>query len=178
MTLEWKKWKLDFTRLGFLAGLAFVSYELATLCAPLLEKDWETVRLIVLIFGFLAGFLIFAMTMIAASGLERKPEWAFLVLNRKTVEARLMRYALVFTFYIVTLGLALAVQFTKEVPAEEIEWLRVMFLGFSFFLLAISCSLPFTMIMIQMEKYEEKVEQERPPALKHAIDIKAARNSQ
>ncbi|MDE2809840.1 MAG: hypothetical protein OXN90_15600 [Gemmatimonadota bacterium] len=170
MNMTTGSWEIDKVRIVLLILAFIVAVVGAIYCQPLLKENWEVIRMMIMVFSILAGFLIVAMTAIVDSVLKEKTTWSHLVFARATVNDRLVRYAMMFLFYIATLVLALGVQITKHLQCDWVEYLQMVFLTSSIFMLLLSCGLPFTMIRIQRERYETALDAERPKNIKDALN--------
>lgn len=87
---------------------------------------------------------------------------------KKTVRRKLFRHNLLFFFYLLTLGLALAMYLTPPEAVSLLKWLQTAFLGLATFVFLASFSLPGSLMKIQMERYEAALEETRPKVVTRA----------
>ncbi|MBC6438536.1 MAG: hypothetical protein GDA52_10495 [Rhodobacteraceae bacterium] len=123
---------------------------------------------VVTVFSILAGFLIARMTLTVDPTLQQAKTWHELQLMKQTVRNKLFRQKLLFFFYLLTLGLTLAMHLTPLAMAELLGWLQTVFLGCATFVFLASFSLPGSLMKTQMERYEAALEDAQPKVITEA----------
>lgn len=153
------------TQLVVAIGLSsFIGYRFQ----PMVADNPNAVNTVVTIFSILAGFLIAVITFIAEPTLQQARTWDELQRMKATVHRKLVRQKLLFFFYLLTLGIALAMFLTPPSMLELLKWLQTAFLGLATFVFLASFSLPGSLMKIQMERYEAALEESRPKVVSDA----------
>ncbi|PZX04738.1 hypothetical protein [Celeribacter halophilus] len=136
---------------------------------PLISGNNDAINTIVTVFSILAGFLIAVITFIGDPGPR---DWKDLQLNKKSVEARLWRHRTLFHFYLMTLGLALAMFVVPEEYVVITIWLERAFVGLACFVFLASFTLPQSLMALQLDRYSSAIDDQLPNALKPSDDHK------
>lgn len=148
---------MDLKRIfAFLLVTAF-SISIGIMYHPLLWKNDSAVNTIVTIFSILAGFLIAVITLIVDPILSSAKDVSQLRYMRSTIERKLFRHNALFTLYLLSLGLALAMFITPDQQEQIKKSIQCIFLSLSIFVLLMSFTLPFSLMRIQIEKYDAKI---------------------
>lgn len=175
---DWLK-RRDWWRLAKLAGNTGLSVFVGLYFQPMIAGNSDAVNTVVTVFSILAGFLIAVITFIAEPTLKKAKDWQELQHMKKTVRRKLFRHNLLFFFYLLTLGLALAMYLTPPEAVSLLQWLQTAFLGLATFVFLASFSLPGSLMKIQMERYEAALEETRPKVVTEAKKAaEQARNQQ
>lgn len=160
--------EIDWWRLAKLAVALGVSAFVGYRFQPMVSNNPDAVNTVVTIFSILAGFLIAVITFIAEPVLQQARNWHELLHMKETVRRKLFRQKLLFFFYLLTLGLALAMYLTPPEMVEVLRWLQTAFLGLATFVFLASFSLPGSLMKIQIERYEAALEDSRPKVVTEA----------
>lgn len=132
----------------------------------LIAGNKDAINLIVTVFSILSGFLISIITIIGdPSIVASRNSWRFTQLNKKNVRRRLLRNKVMFTMYLLTLFLIFVSTVLSGFPLiKEIVERAFIFFAVTAFLL--SFSLPWSLTKIQMDRYQELLEDQRSKASK------------
>lgn len=160
---------IDIWRMVWYCVILIGSIYAGVKCQPLLLANFETVRIAIMVFSVITGFLMVSITMIADSVLKSGLEYKELVNVRAMVNDRLVRYAFLICSYLVACVLALTVQLTKGLIGNAEKYVQIAFLSWSLFVLLLSFRLPFTVLRVQQERYELTIHTNRPEPLKRAL---------
>lgn len=126
---------------------------------PLLWKNDSAVNAIVTIFSILAGFLIAVITLIVDPIMASAKNSRQLKFMRSTIKRKLFRHNALFILYLVSLGLSLIMFLTPDKIEGFKKLVQCVFLTLSIFVLLLSFTLPFSLLKIQLEKYDAKIDE-------------------
>lgn len=164
---NWLK-QTDWWRVAQLAAAIGLSCFIGYRFQPMVADNSDAVNTVVTIFSILAGFLIAVITFIAEPTLQQARTWDDLQRMKETVRRKLIRQQLLFFFYLLTLGVALAMFLTPPEMLNVLKWLQIVFLGLATFVFLASFSLPGSLMKIQMKRYEAALEDSRPKVVSDA----------
>ena len=163
----------DWWRIGKIVGTIALSVAVGYLFQPMVTQNSDAVNTVVTIFSILAGFLIAVITLITEPTLKQAKNWQELQLMKRTVHRKMFRHKMLFFFYLITLGAALATFLVPTGHNELRQWVEVAFLGLATFVFLASFDLPGSLMKIQMERYEAELESTKPQILKDATKAAA-----
>lgn len=169
MAAYWKR--VDWWRVTLLLAAIVVSGFVGYHFHPMLANNPDAVNVVVTIFSVLAGFLIAVITFITEPALRQAKDWRELQRMKKTIRRKLFRQKALFILYLLTLGTALVMYLTPAEAVEVLMWLRAVFLGLATFVFIASFSLPYSLIRVQMERYEAALEETRPKVITEAKKV-------
>lgn len=156
--------KIDISRCLFFVFAASLSIAAFLWGHPFIHDNKEAVTIIVTVFSVLAGFLVGLMALTAdPSKLAARGSWKFLELNRPAVRQRLTRQLWMFELYLVTLALIFLSTLCKEMD-ELLVWIERTYMAFTVLSFLLSFRLPWTLARMQMDHYDEALEQLRKEA--------------
>jgi hypothetical protein len=149
---------MDYKRIGMLLLAAVISVVFGIKYHHLLWKNDAAVNVIVTIFSILAGFLIAVITLIVDPILSAAKNASQLKYMRSTIKRKLFRHNALFVLYLFSLGLSLLMFLTPDQNIVLKKLLHCIFLSISIFVFMISFTLPFSLMRIQLEKYDAKID--------------------
>lgn len=155
--------KFLYRRLALLgAGLA-VGYLVASRGHALTDGNEAALRILVLIFSILTGWLLAAITVTGKPEGLYSGNWRIASAHRRAIGAALDRYRYLFYAYLGVLTLALASELCRglaeTVPA--VLWLDRVSFGLGAAALIWSAGIPSGLIRVQMETLEDAVQQRK-----------------
>lgn len=162
--------KVDWQRISTTIFAVGVSIFVGFRFQPMVSNNPDAVNTVVTIFSILAGFLIAVITFIAEPTLKRARDWQQLQLMKSTIRRQLFRQKMLFYLYLITLGIALAMFLTPQSYTDLLKHLQTAFLSLATFVFLASFTLPGSLMKIQMERYEAALDENKPQALKDAIN--------
>lgn len=154
---------MDARRLFFFLGSLFISGYVSWFGQPLIHDNKDAVDIITTVFSILAGFLMTVLTII----IEPKPGakiWRTDAARRENFYFRIVRYKWLFMLYLIVLGMAFFISLLNKKMADYplmIQVAEYLFVGFSSLSFIISLTLPNQLIRLQMERYDEMIEEKK-----------------
>lgn len=166
MKVVGRQFAVDWARLFILLTGVAVSLCAGYFLQPMISGNKEAINTIVTIFSILAGFLIAVITFIADPVIKGANGWQDLQLKKRNVRNKIFRHRLLFYFYLISLGLALAMFLLPSTFIKTTIWLERGFLTVSTFVFLASFKLPGSLMDLQMARYDAELEDKKPEVLK------------
>ncbi|WP_374312968.1 hypothetical protein [Dongia sp.] len=148
-------------RLALFAVAVGIGVAASVFGQPLVHGNQDAINTIVTIFSILAGFQIALITLLGDPGYLSGMAWQGLEARRDAFHARLSRQKYLFVVYLLTLALALFAIVIKDTSPTLKMWLEHGFLGLGGFAFALSLGLPWSLLSIQMHRYDALIEARR-----------------
>ena len=159
----------DFRRIAMIVLAAMISAAVGYQFQPMIADNPNAVDTVVTVFSILAGFLIAVISFIVDPALRRAETWDELQALKPTIRRRLFRHKALFVFYLLTLGLALALYLVPPALKGLQAALQGTFLGLATFVFLASFTLPGSLMRLQMERYEAALQDKQPKVVREAL---------
>lgn len=156
---------IDWWRVLYFAGALILSLVAANYGRPLIHGNSEAIGVIVNVFSILAGFLVTIMIILGEPSLSRGRSWRSDAAKKSNVYRRLKRQKWLFIGYLTVLGLIfISTLIFKHAPDHKaVEILEYIYLTIASLSFLMSILLPSRLLSLQMERYEELIEERRTP---------------
>lgn len=157
---------IDWRRLLFFLGAAFVSGWCGWHGQPLVHENNDARSMITDVFSILAGFLMTVLTLL----IEPKPTakiWREAAATKTTFVNRIIRYKWLFMLYLIILGMVFAANLLEKNKdlATTLIWLERVYLSFATLAFIISLTLPNQLMQLQVGRYNEIIDEKKKPVV-------------
>ena|SRR6185437_442441 len=135
---------------------------------PFMHHNADAVLIIITVFTVFAGFLIAIITIIGDPIMVPEGTWRLAEGGREKMERRLVLHIVLFTAYLITIGLLFAGSILDKALGDEESTLKLwierayLFVGISSFLFTFA--LPSALLEMQRARYDAEIERRRREA--------------
>jgi hypothetical protein len=155
---------IDWRRLAFFLGAAFVSGWCGWHGQPLVHENNDARSMITDVFSILAGFLMTVLTLL----IEPKPTakiWREAAAKKTTFVNRIIRYKWLFMLYLGVLGLVFFANLLDKSKgsADLLLWVERLYLTLATLAFIISLTLPNQLMQLQVGRYNEMIDEKKKP---------------
>lgn len=161
MSRQISKARLAYLLVGLAIAVIWIFF-----VGALVKSNFEALRILVMAFSILAGFIIAAITMSGDPKLLYPGSWRIANAHSRNIRTALLRYKFLFYVYLSVIILAfLATLFGgNPVYAPCVVWLERVAVGVGLAALFWSFGLPTSIIRTQTDRLEEEVRRRRDPS--------------
>lgn len=157
---------IDWRRILFFLGAAFVSGWCGWHGQPLVHDNNDARSMITDVFSILAGFLMTVLTLL----IEPKPTakiWREAAAKKTTFVNRIIRYKWLFMLYLSVLGLVFAANLLSKGQGDPsvLVWIEKFYLALATLAFIISLTLPNQLMQLQVGRYNEMIDEKKKPGI-------------
>lgn len=154
---------ISLPRLVFLIGGLIIFIATLFFGKPLASGNTEALRILVMAFSILAGFIIAAITMSGDPKLLYPGSWRIASEHKGQLKRALRRYQMLFYVYLIVIVVAFLVTLLGAGAADSllVHWLERIAIGLGFAALFWSFGLPTSIIRIQLLRFDEEINTRR-----------------
>lgn len=162
---------IDWRRLLFFLGAAFVSGWFGWYGQPLVHENNDARSMITDVFSILAGFLMTVLTLL----IEPKPTakiWREAAAKKTTFVNRIIRYKWLFMLYLLVLGLVFAANLLgkSSESGDLVVWIERAYLALAILAFIVSLTLPNQLMRLQVGRYNEMIDEKKKPGFEKDAD--------